>query len=138
MKLIGLVTICMLVMVSAAAAVDYKPGMWEHTVSMEMPGMPYTPLPTTVKSCMNEDDAVLGSGAVASRTAQNRRCRCAEHRELEDHLSQRGRTQCQRGFDHLPRHHLQGRIGHHRPGDNDAQQDVGSLHRSVQLMTSTV
>jgi len=33
------------------AADMMKPGLWEVTTSMEMPGMPYKPQPTTIRHC---------------------------------------------------------------------------------------
>jgi len=61
MKTLVVIIICLFGITTVAAAVDLKPGMWEHTVRMEMPGMPFTPPPTTMKSCMDPDDTVPGS-----------------------------------------------------------------------------
>jgi len=52
---------CLLGMVTEAAAIDLKPGMWEHTVSIDMPGLPFTPPSVTTRSCMSPADAVPGS-----------------------------------------------------------------------------
>jgi hypothetical protein len=46
-----------LVISSAAAAADaMKPGLWEITTSVEMPGMPYQPPPQTMRHCYTEQD----------------------------------------------------------------------------------
>lgn len=37
-------------------ALDVKPGMWEWTTTMDMPGMPFKMPPTVHRSCVNEDD----------------------------------------------------------------------------------
>lgn len=45
-----------MVFFSAAGASDMKPGLWEITTSVEMPGMPYQPPPQTIRHCYTEQD----------------------------------------------------------------------------------
>lgn len=40
----------------ALAADTMKPGLWEITTTMEMPGMPFQPPPQTVRHCYTPED----------------------------------------------------------------------------------
>lgn len=40
----------------AVAADAMRPGLWEITTSVEMPGMPYQPPPQTMRHCYTEQD----------------------------------------------------------------------------------
>lgn len=39
-----------------AAAAEMRPGLWEITMTMEMPGMPYAMPPTTHTQCVKPED----------------------------------------------------------------------------------
>jgi len=41
---------------ASAAAEKMKPGMWEITSTMEMPGMPFQPPPQTIRHCYTAQD----------------------------------------------------------------------------------
>jgi hypothetical protein len=42
----------------ALSTPDVNPGMWETTVTMEMPGMPITPPPMTTRQCITPESLV--------------------------------------------------------------------------------
>jgi len=50
---------------TAALAADGKmqPGLWEYTMKMEMPGMPFVMPPQTFQRCMTEQDVDKGDYA---------------------------------------------------------------------------
>ena len=41
----------------ATSAEIIKPGLWEITTTMEMPGVPFQSLPQTVRHCVTQQDA---------------------------------------------------------------------------------
>ena len=41
---------------AAAAAPQMKPGLWEITTTMEMPGLPFAPPPTTMTHCYTKEE----------------------------------------------------------------------------------
>jgi hypothetical protein len=43
---------------SSAEEPSIEPGMWEWSVTMEMPGMPFQMPPTTYSSCITKEDLV--------------------------------------------------------------------------------
>jgi len=58
MRSVFVLAVAVLVLVPAAApaADGIRPGMWEITSAMEVPGMPMSMPPTTVKQCYTKDD----------------------------------------------------------------------------------
>lgn len=49
---LGILVAVLLAIPGYAAAADMmKPGLWEVTTTVEMPGMPYQPPPTTIRHC---------------------------------------------------------------------------------------
>jgi len=58
MKKMSVLAVAVLVLLPAAvpAADGIRPGMWEITSTMEVPGMPMGMPPTTVKQCYTKDD----------------------------------------------------------------------------------
>ena len=42
----------------ARAAPDVRPGLWETTITSNIPGMPMAPPPVTHQSCITKDDLV--------------------------------------------------------------------------------
>jgi len=58
MKKISVLAVAVLVLLPAAipAADGIQPGMWEITSAMEVPGMPMSMPPTTVKHCYTKED----------------------------------------------------------------------------------
>ncbi len=42
----------------AQADLNMQPGMWETTITMNMPGMPMVPPPTTQRYCITQEDLV--------------------------------------------------------------------------------
>jgi hypothetical protein len=58
MKKMSVLAVVVLVLLPAAvpAAGGIRPGMWEITSAMELPGMPMGMPPTTVKHCYTADD----------------------------------------------------------------------------------
>ena len=58
MKKISVIAVAVLVLLPAAApaADGIRPGMWDITSVMEVPGMPMGMPPTTVKHCYTKDD----------------------------------------------------------------------------------
>lgn len=55
-QIIPLVGFLLLLPSMAAAAETMKPGLWEITTSMEMPGMPFQPPPQIVRHCYTPQD----------------------------------------------------------------------------------
>ena len=54
---IGLVAgISLVLPVVASAADGMKPGLWEITTTVAMPGMPFQPPPTTMRHCYTEQE----------------------------------------------------------------------------------
>lgn len=54
---IGLWSVSLLLLPVLAPAADMmKPGLWEITTSMEMPGMPFQPPPSTVRHCYTPEE----------------------------------------------------------------------------------
>lgn len=52
-----------------AAGVNMQPGMWQWSMTMEMPGMPMAMPPTVYSSCLTEDDMV------PKQSAQDGQCK---------------------------------------------------------------
>lgn len=48
--------IALLSLANGAAAAGMKAGLWEITTTTEMPGMPFTPPPTTMTHCYTAED----------------------------------------------------------------------------------
>jgi hypothetical protein len=48
--------LCLLLPGASAAAEQMKPGMWEITSTMEMPGMPFQPPAQTIRHCYTAQD----------------------------------------------------------------------------------
>lgn len=49
------------VAVPAFADTTPQPGQWEYSIKMEMPGMPFSMPPVSVKQCLTEADAKSGA-----------------------------------------------------------------------------
>lgn len=66
MKRIVLIALPAWASISAAAAPDMQPGMWEITATMEMAGMEGMPAmpPQTVRQCIRPADVQNGSAAI--------------------------------------------------------------------------
>ena len=50
-RLVWLCMVCLMIPAWSVAADGMKPGLWEITTKVDMPGMPFQPPPTTVKHC---------------------------------------------------------------------------------------
>ncbi len=61
MRTMALITVLAAPALAADAKPNMKPGQWETTVQMEMPGMPMAMPPQTSSSCLTEKDMVPGA-----------------------------------------------------------------------------
>jgi hypothetical protein len=69
---LGVLTLATAIASITALAVDpqdMKPGLWEYTMKMEMPGVPFAPPPQSARQCVTADD--VAKGEVAPDPAQN-------------------------------------------------------------------
>jgi len=56
-RVIALSLLLIVLLPLAAAAEGMKPGLWEITTTMKMPGMPFQPPPQTIKHCYTPEEA---------------------------------------------------------------------------------
>lgn len=72
-KLTALLACLPLLSFSALAADQLTPGDWRITVSMQMPGMPFTPPPRTIHQCITPD---MAQGNLKAMVEQNQQSDC--------------------------------------------------------------
>jgi len=70
---------------AAASDMLMNPGLWEHTITMEMPGMPVAPQPMTVSQCLTPEEATDWEGSVAKiNNQQDGNCQVSDVRKDGD------------------------------------------------------
>jgi hypothetical protein len=62
-----------------------KPGLWEISTSMEIPGVPFKVPPQKVQHCYTKEEVARAEGAVPSRQQED--CKVVEHRRVGNKLT---------------------------------------------------
>jgi hypothetical protein len=73
----------------AQAQTSMKPGLWEITMTMEMPGMPMQPKPTTVRQCYRPEDVKDPKNMIPKQQDGGVKCETLDYKQSGDTASWR-------------------------------------------------
>lgn len=70
-----------------ASAADMKPGLWEYTSKMEMPGMPFAMPPQASRQCLTQADVDKGKVGADPAGQQQNGCQVKNFKQSGNKLS---------------------------------------------------